>query len=195
MFQIRRTFLFLAGISLTSAVLAQGFGPAPVVIAEVERRELAPSVDVPGTVVSRFDSSFASELSAKLVWIAEVGTVVKKDETVARLEDFTYKLLEMQAQGRLEGEQARVKFLQSERERLIRVQYETGRSITARIMRKFERISAMIRHPELIADWFEIRARHKRHLDRVSDSKWAYIYKPGGKDMVGQQVPKLGASA
>jgi RND family efflux transporter MFP subunit len=60
-------------------------------------------------------------LSAKLVWIAEVGTVVKKDETVARLEDFTYKLLEMEAQGRVEREQARVKFLRSERERLVRL--------------------------------------------------------------------------
>lgn len=81
-------------------------------------RELAPSVDVPGTVISRYDSRLASELSAKLVWIAEVGTVVKKDETVARLEDFTFKLLEMEAQGRVEGEQARVKFLLSERNRL-----------------------------------------------------------------------------
>ncbi len=118
MFQIRKIFFLLAGISLTSAVFAQSFGPAPVVVAEVEHRELAPSVDVPGTVVSRFDSRLASELSAKLVWIAEVGTVVKKDETVARLEDFTFKLLEMEAQGRVEREQARVKFLLSERERL-----------------------------------------------------------------------------
>jgi RND family efflux transporter MFP subunit len=121
MMQVQKTIFLLIGLTLTSTVLAQGFGPAPVVVAEVERRELAPSVDVPGTVVSRYDSSLASELSAKLVWIAEVGTVVKKEETVARLEDFTYKLLEMQAQGRVEGEQARVKFLLSERDRLLRL--------------------------------------------------------------------------
>ena len=119
--RVRKIIFLLASVTVTSAIFAQGFGPAPVVVAEVERRELAPSVDVPGTVVSRYDSSLASELSAKLVWIAEVGTVVKKDETVARLEDFTYKLLEMEAQGRVEGEQARVKFLLSERERLLRL--------------------------------------------------------------------------
>jgi RND family efflux transporter MFP subunit len=95
----------------------------------VERRALAPSVDVPGTVVSRFDSRLASELSAKLVWIAEVGTVVKKDETVARLEDFTFKLLEMEAQGRVEREQARVKFLRSERERLLSL---AGKNLSAK---------------------------------------------------------------
>lgn len=81
-------------------------------------RALAPSVDVPGTVVSRFDSLLASELAAKLVWIAEVGTVVKKDDTVARLEDFTFKLYEMEAQSRVEREEARVVFLVSEKNRL-----------------------------------------------------------------------------
>lgn len=114
----RKVLVLLFALVSSATVSAQGFGPAPVVVADVEYRELAPSVDVPGTVVSRFDSSLASELSAKLVWIAEVGTVVKKDETVARMEDFTFKLLEMEAQGRVEREQARVKFLKSERERL-----------------------------------------------------------------------------
>jgi RND family efflux transporter MFP subunit len=111
----------LLGVMLNATALAQGFGPSVVVVAEVELRELAPSVEVPGTVVSRFDSRLASELSAKLVWIAEVGTVVKKDETVARLEDFTFKLQEMEAQARVEREQARVKFLRSEKDRLDRL--------------------------------------------------------------------------
>ncbi len=120
--RLSRAFLLcLAGAAWTSTAIAQGFGPAAVVISDVELRELAPSVDVPGTVVSRFDSRLASELSAKLVWIAEVGTVVKKDEAVARLEDFTFKLHEMEAQARVEREQARVKFLLSERERLIQL--------------------------------------------------------------------------
>ena len=120
---MRRNYLIracaiLAGVVFYSAAMAQDFGPAPVVTADVELRELAPSVDIPGTVISRYDSRLASELSAKLVWIAEVGTVVKKDETVARLEDFTYKLLEIQAEAQVEAEQARVKFLLSERDRL-----------------------------------------------------------------------------
>lgn len=118
---LRKTAILIILPFLSSAALAQGFGPAPVVVSNVEYRELAPSVDVPGTVVSRFDSSLASELSAKLVWIAEVGTVVKEGETVARLEDVTFKLLEMEAEGRVEREQARVKFLISEKDRLSRL--------------------------------------------------------------------------
>ena len=69
--------------------------PATVVVAQATRTMLAPSVDVPGTVISRFDSRLASELSAKLSWVAEVGTQVKKGETIARLEDFTFINLEI----------------------------------------------------------------------------------------------------
>ncbi len=115
---VRKLLAGLIGTVTSAAALAQGFGPSVVVVADVELRELAPSVEVPGTVVSRYDSRLASELSAKLVWIAEVGTVVKKDETVARLEDLTFKLYEMEAQARVEREQARVKFLRSEKDRL-----------------------------------------------------------------------------
>lgn len=79
---------------------------------------LAPSVEVPGTVISRFDSRLASELDAKLVWIAEVGTEVLDGDTVARLEDFTFKIREMEAQSLVEREQARVTFLESDLKRL-----------------------------------------------------------------------------
>jgi RND family efflux transporter MFP subunit len=92
--------------------------PAAVVVVKATHTMLAPSVDVPGTVISRFDSRLASELDAKLVWIAEVGTSVKEGETVARLEDFTFKLYEMEAAAEVTREQARVKFLKSEVQRL-----------------------------------------------------------------------------
>ena len=104
---LRKFAVALASVLLSATAVAQGFGPAAVVVSDVEYRELAPSVEVPGTVISRFDSSLASELAAKLVWIAEIGTVVKKDEVVARMEDFTFRLLEAEAEGpRLAGESA-----------------------------------------------------------------------------------------
>ncbi|NIA26903.1 MAG: efflux RND transporter periplasmic adaptor subunit [Desulfobulbaceae bacterium] len=115
---MRHFLILILGIVQCSMALAQGMPPAAVVITEAEIRQLAPSVDVPGTVISRFDSRLASELAAKLVWIAEVGTAVKEGDTVARLEDFTFKLLEMEAQARVEREQARVTFLRSEKGRL-----------------------------------------------------------------------------
>jgi RND family efflux transporter MFP subunit len=111
------TVLAVICIGLPHSAAAQ-FGPANVITETATMKMLAPSVEVPGTVVSRFDSRLASELAAKLTWIAEVGTEVKEGETVARLEDFTFKIREMEAQSRVDREQARVTFLESELERL-----------------------------------------------------------------------------
>jgi RND family efflux transporter MFP subunit len=98
---------------------AQGWGQAPsVVTAPATMQMLSPSVEVPGTVVSRHDSRLASELAAKLVWIAEVGTDVKEGDTIARMEDFTFKIREMEAQAQIDKERARVTFLESDLKRL-----------------------------------------------------------------------------
>jgi len=104
--------------SATNVYAQDEWGAASVVTDYATMQTLAPSVEVPGTVVSRFDSRLASELDAKLVWIAEVGTEVKEGDTLARLEDFTFKIREMEAESLVEREQARVTFLESELQRL-----------------------------------------------------------------------------
>lgn len=109
------TLIFLG---VTTSGVAQEMGPARVVTDYATMQMLAPSVEVPGTIISRYDSRLASELAAKLTWIAEVGTEVAKGDTVARLEDFTFKIREMEAQSLVDREQARVTFLESELKRL-----------------------------------------------------------------------------
>ncbi len=111
----------LAALLSGGVAYAQGMPPAAVVVDEVALRMLAPTVEVPGTVVSRFDAKLASELEAKLQWIAEVGTEVKKGDTVARMEDITFRLREMEAKSRVEREEAAVGYLKSEKARLERL--------------------------------------------------------------------------
>jgi len=61
--------------------------PAPTVsIATAEIVRLAPKVDLPGTVVARNDSHLAAEVSGRIAWVAEVGTVVKQGDLVARID-------------------------------------------------------------------------------------------------------------
>jgi RND family efflux transporter MFP subunit len=110
----------IATFGLATGAFAQGWDEAPKVVTELAAMQmLSPSVEVPGTVVSRHDSRLASELASKLVWIAEVGTEVNEGDTVARMEDFTYKIREMEAQSLVDREQARVVFLESELQRLV----------------------------------------------------------------------------
>ena len=117
MTRTRTTLTALACIGLALPALAQM--PAPVVVTDTAQlRMLAPTIELPGTVVSRYDARLASELEAKLEWIAEVGTEVSEGDTVARLDNITFRLRQMEAESRVTREQARVTFLRSERSRL-----------------------------------------------------------------------------
>ena len=110
----------IIAMAISASAFAQGFEqpPAAVVVDRARVTHLAPSVDVPGTVISLNDARLASELEAKLNWIADVGTEVSEGDTVARLEVITFRLYEMEAESRVAREMARVTFLQTEKERL-----------------------------------------------------------------------------
>ena len=60
--------------------------PARVEVAAAELREMAPSVDVSGTVVSLNDSRIASEIEGVLTWLADVGDDVDAGDVIARID-------------------------------------------------------------------------------------------------------------
>ena len=62
------------------------FPPARVQIATAELRDMAPLVEVAGTVVSLNDSRIATEIEGVLTWLAEVGQEVEAGDVVARIE-------------------------------------------------------------------------------------------------------------
>ncbi len=81
----------LAAVLLCAAAPAfaqDGFTmpPARVEVATAETREMAPSVDVSGTVVSLNDSRIASEVEGVLVWLADVGDAVDAGDVIARID-------------------------------------------------------------------------------------------------------------
>jgi RND family efflux transporter MFP subunit len=49
--------------------------------------KMAPKIALPGTVMSRSDSQLASEVEGRIAWVAEVGTVVKEGDVVARIDN------------------------------------------------------------------------------------------------------------
>lgn len=62
------------------------FPPARVETANAELRNMAPVVQVSGTVVSLNDSRIASEVQGALTWIAEVGEGVEAGAPIARID-------------------------------------------------------------------------------------------------------------
>ena len=78
--------LALCGASSAPAQEGFAFPPARVAVAAAELRDMAPSVDVSGTVVSRNDSRIASEVEGVLTWLADVGDAVDQGDVIARID-------------------------------------------------------------------------------------------------------------
>ena len=79
--------LFTLGVAATAWGQDESFvmPPARVEVATAELRDMAPSVDVSGTVVSLNDSRIASEIEGVLTWLADVGADVDAGEVIARI--------------------------------------------------------------------------------------------------------------
>ncbi len=92
--------------------------PAPVVVAPAEERLLAPVAFFSGTVISRDDARLAAEVEGRLEWVADIGTSVKRGQSVARLDDVLIREALAENEATVVREQARVTFYTQEVERL-----------------------------------------------------------------------------
>jgi RND family efflux transporter MFP subunit len=114
-------------VLLPHAAAAQG-GPPPanVRVAEAQMASLAPTIEVPGTVVSRNDARVAAEVGGRLTWIAEIGSSIAAGEPVARIDDTELLLQREEFQGVLAAEESRHRFLEREADRLRRLAAENN---------------------------------------------------------------------
>jgi RND family efflux transporter MFP subunit len=91
--------------------------PARVEVATAELRDLAPSVDVSGTVVSLNDSRIASEVEGVLTWLADVGDDVDAGEVIARIDPRLLRIEVTRAEANVAGLQADFGYRQRQLER------------------------------------------------------------------------------
>lgn len=107
-----------------TAAAQGGPPPANVRVAEAQMASLSPSIQVPGTVVSRNDARISAEVGGRLTWIAEVGAAVPAGEPVARIDDAELILQRDEFRGLLASQESRRGFLERESERLRRLAAE-----------------------------------------------------------------------
>ena len=109
---MNRSFFTIFGILALSAGSAKAqdgmpaFPPAKVEVAIAKMREMAPVVEVPGTVVSKNDSQVAAEVRGVLVWLAEVGDAVAAGDTIARIDPRLLQVEVKRAQANVANLQA-----------------------------------------------------------------------------------------
>ncbi len=142
----------VAMVGQVFAAAPKGAPPAKVVVADALKKELAPVAWFAGTVISVEDARLAAEVQARLVSVAGVGTVVKKGEVVARLDDTLIKEQLAESRADVEREQARVIFFSAEVKRLRRLARQNNaarnsldQSISNRSVAQSERRAAVAR--------------------------------------------------
>lgn len=114
--------LLLATVSVGISVPAYASPAAkPVVVAEAGLRELAPVNGYTGTVLSREQARLAAEVTGRLLWVAEVGSDIDKDEVVARIDDVLLQQEYAERQADIGRIKAQLGFLQQEASRLQRL--------------------------------------------------------------------------
>ncbi|MFQ5608857.1 MAG: efflux RND transporter periplasmic adaptor subunit [Woeseiaceae bacterium] len=87
--RMRLAAVVACAVLVTPAATAQDMSslpPARVEVAKAELRDMAPVVDVSGTVVSLNDSQIAAEVQGVLVWLADVGEAVDAGALIARID-------------------------------------------------------------------------------------------------------------
>ena len=91
--------------------------PARVEVATAELRDMAPSIDVSGTVVSLNDSRIASEIEGVLTWLANVGDAVDAGDVIARIDARLLRIEVTRAQATVARLQSDLEYRQRQLER------------------------------------------------------------------------------
>ncbi len=133
--QSRRVRAWTAGstgliLGLFASLCAAQQAAAPVVVVRAEQIMLAPTIAVPGTVISRNDSKISAEVAGRLMWIAEVGTTVAQGAPLAKLDDTFLRLQRDEFVGQVERQQARLTYLEPELERLKKLRAENNAAVS-----------------------------------------------------------------
>jgi RND family efflux transporter MFP subunit len=92
--------------------------PAPVSVVEARSTQFAPLLWAPASVMSREDARVASEQEGRVTRIAEVGTVLRKGDVLAQLDDSLLRLQQRQNESDIERIQAQLDYARSHEQRL-----------------------------------------------------------------------------
>lgn len=86
----------------------------PVVIDIAELRQLAPTAQYSGSVISKNDVRISAEVEGRLTWVADVGTVVNKGDVLVRLDDVFLQQQRSEELATIQSEKAKLELYEKE---------------------------------------------------------------------------------
>jgi len=122
--RVKRAWVWgFAGLALCLVAPAQAQWnqnqPPPKVVTETAREmQMAPQVEMPGTVIGRNDARIAAEISGRVISVADVGDVVAKGDVIAELDDRLFALQLQENETDIKRLEADLVFLNKQLQRL-----------------------------------------------------------------------------
>ncbi|WP_308911688.1 efflux RND transporter periplasmic adaptor subunit [Pseudokordiimonas caeni] len=147
----------------TAAMAQNGPPPALVEVAPATEERMAPVITVPGTVVSLGDSRIAAEISGRVTWVAPEGTLVKRGDEVARIDDRNLSLTLGRNEAQVKRLEARLGYLKLDLARLQELA-TTNHTPTSRVE---EATSNLAMVEQELAEARIVRDQTKVDLDRT----------------------------
>ncbi len=143
-------FIMLAADVLLAQDGPPQMPPARVEVAVAELREMAPLVEVSGTVVSLNDSRIAAEVEGVLTWLAEVGDSVAEGDVLARIDPRLMDVAARRARANVARLEADLRFREQQ-------------------LRRTEDLAASDHASATLVD--ETRANHDQALHQLADAR------------------------
>ncbi len=124
---------------------------------------MAPTVWLPGSIVSRDDARVAAEVDGRLVSVAEVGTRVSTGDPLARIDDTELKILKAEAEAVVLRDRAKRQYAEQE---FARLKSLTGKGLVTKSRLDQARAERDAAHGE----WQVAKARLDGAQDRLNDT-------------------------
>ncbi len=137
--------------------------PALVKVAAAEQIRMAPTVWLPGSVVSRDDARIAAEVDGRLVSVAEVGTRAETGDPLARIDETELKILKTEAEAVVLRERAKLQYAEQE---LVRLKSLAGKGLVT----KSRLDQARAERDAARGEWKVAKARLDGAQDRLNDT-------------------------
>ena len=109
--------VFLSCMTTMAQDEMMAFPPAKVEVAVAELRNLAPQIEVSGSVVSLNDSHIAAEVEGVIAWLANVGDAVDVGAIIARIDPRLMRVALKQAKARVARLEADLRYREQQLKR------------------------------------------------------------------------------
>ncbi len=156
-----KIFLLLFLTLITQLSIAQFGGPSPVKVAKAQRLKMSPVRKIPAIMQAKVTTTIKAESKGMVQSLAEVGSSIKKGQTLAILTDTQSSLREQELLDAVNSARARFTFLKAEKKRLSDLVKKNLISKTELEQNKADFLAAK-------SELAQVQSRHQQYQDQVT---------------------------